>query len=101
MKEPSYNEIKHIERALEMLRRNDPRNREAWLKWLMDNVDGYAENAMRCSRCDVPDKPLTMIEGGSTPEYACPECYASDYVDGWTGHWESQAEARKAAREGN
>lgn len=70
--------IKMVSRAAEIHR---PGMMYAWLQWLVENTEGYAAEAISCTDCGAIDRPVAMVEGGSTPEYACPLCFAKRQVN--------------------
>lgn len=61
----------------------DSDQRSAARDWLYRNVHDYAENVIVCVDCGAMDRPVSMIEGGSTPEYACAICFAERQIQDW------------------
>ena len=84
MSEPSPDHLRVIEKTI--LRAEEgfgPAERNAAIFWLMENVAGYLDSAVRCSECKNAHTPVADIEG----RLLCPLCYAKAYVEGWESHW--------------
>lgn len=52
---------------------------ETALRYLQEFA-GYQDNALACRDCQATDMPLTLAEGGSSPEYQCPVCHAKQAI---------------------
>lgn len=84
MSEPSLAHIQMIEKTIARAEEGfGPAERNAAVAWLMENVAGFLDNAIRCSRCESARLPVADIDG----RIMCPLCYAKAYVEGWESHW--------------
>lgn len=76
----SENTLFHIKRAVQMIERTKGRDAEAlWLSELI-RLTSFNGDVIACSFCKRVDRPVALTEGGSSPEYSCPMCYAEQLI---------------------
>lgn len=82
--QPSLEHLRMIERMIIRVEQSPgPAQRSAAVAWLMENVDGYLDNAVRCAGCQNAHLPVAEVG----ERLLCPPCYASAYVEGWESWW--------------
>ena len=81
---PSLSEIRMIEKMITQAESGfGPAERNSSVAWLMENLPGYLDNAVRCSKCQSAHLPVTAIDS----RILCAPCYGEVYVEGWESKW--------------
>ena len=80
MHDVSENTLFHIKRAVGMIERTKGRESEPlWWSELI-RLTSFNGDVIPCTFCGRVDKPVALTEGGSSPEYSCPLCYAEQVI---------------------